>query len=109
MLRGEHRTQVSVTLPDNQHYLVVPVQTVRWLDEQSVRADVIKDGGDDPDNTHGATIFAIVRKNNAGRIRFFAGKGVGTATQPGLRVAVGEPAINPVPRLMMQQAVAEVL
>ncbi len=109
MVHGEYCTQVSVTLPDHHHYLVIPVQAVRWLDEQSVRAEVIKDGGDDPDNTHGATIFAIVRENKLGRIRFFAGKGVGTATQPGLRVAVGEPAINPVPRLMMQQAVNEVL
>ena len=109
MLCSEYRNLVSVTLPDNHHYLVIPIQAVRWLDEQSVRAEVIKDGGDDPDNTHGATIFAIVRKNQLGRIRFFAGKGVGTATQPGLRVAVGEPAINPVPRLMMQQAVTEVL
>jgi cobalt-precorrin-5B (C1)-methyltransferase len=109
MLHGEHRTQVQVTLPDSHYYLVIPIQSVHWLDEQSVRAEVIKDGGDDPDNTHGATIFAIVRKNNLGQIRFFAGRGVGTATQPGLRVAVGEPAINPVPRLMMQQAVAEAL
>ena len=30
-------------------------------------------------------------------------------TEPGIRVPVGEPAINPVPRLMMRQAVAEVL
>ena len=109
MLRGECRSQVAVTLPDKHTYLVVPVQAVYRLDEQTVRANVIKDGGDDPDNTHGATIFAIVRKNELGLIRFFAGDGVGTATQPGLRVAVGEPAINPVPRLMMQQAVAEVL
>ncbi|MDD2659903.1 MAG: cobalt-precorrin-5B (C(1))-methyltransferase CbiD [Methylococcales bacterium] len=109
LVHGEYCTQVAVTLPDNHHYLVVPVQSVRWLDEQSACAGVIKDGGDDPDNTHGATIFAMVKKNQLGRVRFFAGKGVGTATQPGLRVAPGEPAINPVPRLMMQQAVAEVL
>ena len=109
MVHGEYCTQVSVTLPDHLNYLMIPVQAVHWLDEQSVRAEVIKDGGDDPDNTHGATIFAIVRKNMLGQVRFFAGKGVGTATQPGLRVAVGEPAINPVPRLMMQQAVTEVL
>lgn len=109
MVQGEYCTRVSVTLPDHHHYLVIPVQDVRWLDEQSVRAEVLKDGGDDPDNTHGATIFAVIRKNKLGQIRFFAGTGVGTATQPGLRVAVGEPAINPVPRLMMQQAVAEVL
>ena len=69
---------------------------------------MFKDGGDDPDNTHGATIFADVRRNSLGRLRFFAGVGVGIATQPGLRVAVGEPAINPTPRRMMMQAVAEV-
>lgn len=109
MLRGEHCAQVAVTLPDSQHYLVIPIQAVQWIDAQLVRAEVLKDGGDDPDNTHGATIFAEVRKNKVNEIRFFAGQGVGTATQPGLRVAVGEPAINPVPRWMMRQAVAEVL
>ncbi len=109
LVHGDYCTQVAVTLPGNHHYLVVPVQSVRWLDEQSACAGVIKDGGDDPDNTHGATIFAMVKKNQLGRVRFFAGKGVGTATQPGLRVAPGEPAINPVPRMMMQQAVTEVL
>ena len=109
MLRDECRSQVAVTLPDKHYYLAIPVQAVYRLDEQTVRADVIKDGGDDPDNTHGAIIFAVVKKNELRLIRFFAGDGVGTATQPGLRVAVGGPAINPVPRLMMQQAVAEVL
>ena len=109
LLRGEHCTQVDVTLPDGAHYLAVPIQDLRWLDAQTVHAEVLKDGGDDPDNTHGATIFAEVRRNDIGQLRFFAGRGVGTATRPGLRVAVGEPAINPVPRQMMRQAVAEVL
>lgn len=109
LLRDERRERVEVTLPDGAHYLVVPIQDVCWLDQQTVRAEVKKEGGDDPDNTHGATIFAEVRCNATGQIRFFAGSGVGTATQPGLRVAVGEPAINPVPRQMMRQAVAEVL
>ena len=48
--------------------------------------------------------MACCRKKNKS---FFAGEGVGTATQPGLRVAVGEPAINPTPRKMMRQAIAE--
>lgn len=109
LLRDERYERVEVTLPDGAHYLVVPIQEVRWLDQQTVRAEVLKDGGDDPDKTHGATIFVEVRRNDTGQIRFFAGNGVGTATQPGLRIAVGEPAINPVPRQMMRQAVAEVL
>jgi cobalt-precorrin-5B (C1)-methyltransferase len=108
LLHGERRTQVQITLPDDIHYLTVPVLDCRWLNEHTARAEVIKDGGDDPDNTHGSTIFAEIRRNDNGQIRFFAGDGVGTATQPGLRVAVGEPAINPTPRKMMQQAVAEV-
>ena len=107
LLHGEHSAQVQITLPDDIHYLTVPIQVSHWLNEHTARAEVLKDGGDDPDNTHGATIFAEVRKNDKGQIRFFAGDGVGTATQPGLRVAVGEPAINPTPRKMMRQAIAE--
>src|SRR5471032_2883670 len=109
LLLGERPAQVAVTLPDRVYYLVVPIERVALTDGGGVRAEVLKDGGDDPDNTHGATIFAEVRRNAVGEIRFFAGQGVGTATLPGLRVAVGEPAINPVPRLMMRQAVAEML
>ena len=109
MLCQREQTRVDVTLPGQSHYLVVPILRTRWLDAQTVRAEVRKDGGDDPDNTHGATIFAEVRRNDAAGIVFRAGTGVGIATQPGLRVPVGEPAINPVPRAMMRQAVAEVL
>ncbi|CUI08859.1 Cobalt-precorrin-6 synthase, anaerobic [Janthinobacterium sp. CG23_2] len=109
MLHGARCGTVRVSLPDGVHYLEVPVQMVDWTDSGAVRAEVLKDGGDDPDNTHGATIFAEVRRNDARTVRFFAGRGVGTATRPGLRVAVGEPAINPVPRQMMRRAVEEVL
>jgi cobalt-precorrin-5B (C1)-methyltransferase len=109
LLRGERPERVAVTLPDGAHYLVIPIQDARWLERGTVRAEVLKDGGDDPDGTHGATIFAEVRRNDLGQIRFFAGNGVGIATKPGLRVPVGEPAINPVPRQMMRQAVADVL
>jgi len=109
LLRDEKIDKAEVSLPDGKHYLLVPIQAVQQLDGKRIRAEVLKDGGDDPDNTHGATIFAEVARNDAGEIRFEAASGVGTATQPGLRVAVGEPAINPVPRQMMRLAVAEVL
>jgi len=66
------------------------------------RAGVIKDAGDDPDITHGATIIATLRQGEAGSgLRFVAGEGVGTVTRPGLPIAVGEPAINPVPRQLI--------
>lgn len=109
LLAGMTVQQTEVSLPDGLHYLSVPIQSVSMIDADIAQAEVLKDGGDDPDNTHGATIVAQVRRNAGGEIRFFAGEGVGTATMPGLRVAVGEPAINPVPRAMMRAAVAEVL
>ena len=73
------------------------------------RAGVVKDAGDDPDVTHGALVVATVRRAAAGRgVVFRAGDGVGTVTRPGLPLAVGEPAINPVPRAMIARALAEV-
>lgn len=68
-------------------------------------AGVVKDAGDDPDVTHGAEIRARVAAS-AGGVVFRAGDGVGRVTKPGLPLAVGEPAINPVPRAMMDEAVA---
>jgi cobalt-precorrin-5B (C1)-methyltransferase len=73
------------------------------------RAGVIKDAGDDPDVTHGALIVSTVRPGAAGSgVVFRAGPGVGTITRPGLPLPVGEPAINPVPRRLMTEAVERV-
>lgn len=72
-------------------------------------ASVVKDAGDDPDVTHGAEVRATVRRGTAGNgVTFHAGEGVGTVTKPGLPIPPGEPAINPVPRRMIREAVAEV-
>ena len=70
------------------------------------RAGIIKDAGDDPDVTHGAMVIATLRPGGSG-IRFKAGEGVGTVTREGLPILPGEPAINPVPRQMMQAVIAE--
>jgi len=66
---------------------------------------ITKDAGDDPDVTHGALIIARVMPSGGGVV-FKAGDGVGEVTKPGLPIAVGEPAINPVPRAMMQEVVS---
>jgi cobalt-precorrin-5B (C1)-methyltransferase len=72
------------------------------------RIGIVKDAGDDPDVTHGATIVSTVRAGAPGTgIVFRAGDGVGTVTLPGLPLAVGDPAINPVPRQMMTAVVEE--
>jgi cobalt-precorrin-5B (C1)-methyltransferase len=75
-------------------------------------AVVIKDAGDDPDVTNGAEIGARVWSLESpvteGGIAFLGGVGVGRVTKPGLAVAVGEPAINPVPRRMIKKALTQV-
>ena len=70
---------------------------------------MIKDAGDDPDVTHGAEIGARVRWVEGSDLRFAAGPGVGVVMRPGLPIPPGEPAINPVPRRMIPEAVHEVL
>ncbi len=70
---------------------------------------VRKDSGDDPDITNGCEIHVRVERSGNNGIRFIGGDGVGTITKPGLQVQQGEPAINPVPRAMIKQALEEVL
>lgn len=70
---------------------------------------VVKDAGDDPDATHGLTIRAALTLEDApGGAVFRAGPGVGMVTMPGLKIPPGEPAINPVPRRMIEDAVRTV-
>lgn len=68
----------------------------------------LKDAGDDPDVTDGARVRTTVTLRDRGDVDFAGGPGVGTVTLPGLPVDVGEPAINPVPRSMMRNAVEAV-
>jgi cobalt-precorrin-5B (C1)-methyltransferase len=78
---------------------------------------VVKDAGDDPDVTNGAELHARVERipalpyssTGGSTIIIAGGAGIGKATKPGLAVAPGEWAINPVPRRMIEQAVREAL
>ena len=107
LLTGEFPDPVSITLPKGQQPAFA-LATER-LDPDAALAGVIKDAGDDPDVTHKALICAKVSRAGPGEgVSFKAGPGVGTVTLPGLPIAVGEPAINPVPRQMMRTAVEEV-
>ena len=74
----------------------------------SARCTVVKDGGDDPDVTHGARISAECRlAGGPGIVEIRGGDGVGTVTKPGLGLEIGAPAINPVPRKMITEGVRE--
>ncbi|MFN2477668.1 MAG: cobalt-precorrin-5B (C(1))-methyltransferase, partial [Pseudonocardiaceae bacterium] len=70
-------------------------------------AVVIKDAGDDPDVTHGAHLTVTVTWRSDGEVVLYGGEGVGVVTRAGLGLPVGQPAINPVPRQMITEAVWE--
>ncbi|GAA0688733.1 cobalt-precorrin-5B (C(1))-methyltransferase [Kitasatospora atroaurantiaca] len=107
LLTGEFPDPVTITLPKGQQPAFA-LATEELTDHQAM-AGVVKDAGDDPDVTHGALIRSTVRAGLPGTgVVFRAGPGVGTVTKAGLPLAVGEPAINPVPRQMIRDAVAEV-
>ncbi|PRX48229.1 cobalt-precorrin-5B (C1)-methyltransferase [Prauserella shujinwangii] len=107
LLTGEFPDPVEVRLPKGRRPSFA-LATER-LEPGSASAGVIKDAGDDPDVTHGALIVSTVTAGPPGSgVTFRAGTGVGTVTRPGLPLAVGEPAINPVPRRLMAEAVERV-
>lgn len=97
---------VTITLPKGQTPAFA-LATEKHEGDMAT-ASIIKDAGDDPDVTHHARIISSVRKGPVGTgVTFAAGEGVGTVTREGLPVAVGEPAINPVPREIMTREVSE--
>lgn len=105
LLGGGFPNPVQITLPRGQTPAFELVEAE--LGEGWASASVRKDAGDDPDVTHGALIRVTVRPGPQG-VTFRAGPGVGMVTRPGLPIPPGEPAINPVPRQMIHDALAEV-
>jgi cobalt-precorrin-5B (C1)-methyltransferase len=107
LVTGEFPDPVEVTLPRGERPSFALAMT-RW-EAEVASAGVVKDAGDDPDVTHGALVVATVRLGKPGAgVTFRAGEGVGTVTRAGLPVPPGEPAINPMPRRMIRDAIAEV-
>jgi cobalt-precorrin-5B (C1)-methyltransferase len=105
MLTGAFPDPVSIRLPGGEEPRFA--LALREFTVAGARAGVVKDAGDDPDVTHGALVISELRRNLRGAgLTFHAGEGVGTVTRPGLPLAVGEPAINPGPRAMIEAALA---
>lgn len=102
MLLGQRKlSQVDLMTPKGilLHLKLEEVQ----LKEDCAQCAVRKDGGDDPDTTNGILVYAKVQKNLEGRFLLEGGAGVGRVTKPGLEQPVGSPAINKVPRAMIQR------
>jgi cobalt-precorrin-5B (C1)-methyltransferase len=99
---------VEVVLPKGK----IAKLKIAWIkysqNSRSVTSAVIKDAGDDPDVTHGAEICSTVSfTSEKGRIEIDGGLGVGRVTRPGLGLEIGQAAINPVPKKMIEQVVLD--
>jgi cobalt-precorrin-5B (C1)-methyltransferase len=107
LVAGRLPEQVEVALPSGKR---VSFEVLMPKGPLEPCAAVVKDAGDDPDCTDGAVMTAEVRFGEAGsgETELKAGEGIGMVTKPGLGLPVGAPAINPVPRRMILQALSEV-
>jgi cobalt-precorrin-5B (C1)-methyltransferase len=105
LVSGRVPEQVECLLPNGER--VVFAISDGWADAECARAVSIKDAGDDPDVTHGARLTAEVRRlPGDGGVRILGGDGVGRVTKPGLGMALGGPAINPVPHRNIRENVS---
>ena len=78
------------------------------LSARHARCAVRKYSGDDPDVTNGILIYADVTPAETPGVAVDGGEGVGRVTKPGLKQAIGEAAINPVPMQMIRAAAESV-
>ena len=115
LLTGQRKTEIAIETPKGIPYNA-KIMDIR-CGENAVSCGVEKDGGDDPDVTTGAWIYAKVSRlekvsceeeNREQEIVIDGGAGVGRVTRPGLDQPVGNAAINHVPREMIKREVLEV-
>lgn len=107
LLTGQFPDPVTVLLPGGRRPAFALTDTALDTEFDTAAgvamAAITKDAGDDPDVTHGAVVRVRVRRAPPGSgVSYAAGPGVGTVTLPGLPLPVGEPAINPAPRAMIE-------
>lgn len=101
--------KIDIETPKGWNLTLDVIEPAIEIKGQTAFCFIKKDAGDDPDITHGILIGARVEIIDTPEIIINGGKGVGKVTKPGLYVAVGQPAINPVPQKMIHTEVLKVL
>jgi cobalt-precorrin-5B (C1)-methyltransferase len=97
---------IDVKLPKGK-FIKIPIHLCEF-EKNKARCSVIKDGGDDPDVTHGAEIIVdLSLTENKNEIEIDGGEGVGIVTKPGLGLEINKAAINPVPKKMINENLTE--
>ncbi|MGX7025167.1 cobalt-precorrin-5B (C(1))-methyltransferase CbiD [Vagococcus hydrophili] len=108
LLNSEECEEVSVTTPVDKE-IQIPIVSLERVDEKTAIAAVRKNGGDDADATHGMLIYSKVTLRDDAPIMIEGGEGIGRVTQEGLLVPIGQPAINPKPRKMIEDNVRKII
>ena len=99
---------VDVKLPKGS-FIKIPIYLCQF-DKNGSKCSVIKDGGDDPDVTHGAEIVVELSfTDKINEIEIDGGEGVGIVTKPGLGLELNKAAINPVPKKMINENLREII
>ena len=100
IMKQQEIESVDVTLPRGDS-MKIKIENCKFS-QNSARCSVIKDAGDDPDVTHRAEIIVDLSLNeNVNHIEIDGGEGVGIVTKPGLGLEINKPAINPIPKQMI--------
>ncbi len=98
---------VDVKLPKGS-LIKIPIHSCQFYQDHA-KCSVIKDGGDDPDVTHGAEIIVDLSfTDKINEIEIDGGEGVGIVTKPGLGLELNKAAINPVPKKMINENLKEI-
>jgi cobalt-precorrin-5B (C1)-methyltransferase len=98
---------VDVKLPKGS-FIKIPIHLCEF-DQKKSKCSVIKDGGDDPDVTHGAEIIVNLSfTDKTNEIEIDGGEGVGIVTKPGLGLELNKAAINPIPKKMINENLTEI-
>ena len=98
---------IEILLP-KRSYIQIPIHSCEFGIDKA-KCSVIKNGGDDPDVTHGAEIIVeLFLTEKINEIEIDGGEGVGIVTKPGLGLEINKPAINPVPKKMINENLREV-
>ncbi|MEM0373707.1 MAG: cobalt-precorrin-5B (C(1))-methyltransferase CbiD, partial [Sulfolobales archaeon] len=103
------KPQLTVTIPTPIGLrLEIPIENV-FKKEDMFCATVKKFSGDNPDILNGIEIVSCVSLIDEQRIIIEGGKGVGIVKRQGMKVPVGNKAINPIPSRMIEEAIREVI
>ena len=100
IINQQKSENVEILLPKG-NLIKIPIFSCKFESDKAI-CSVIKNGGDDPDVTHGAEIIVELSfTEKIGEIDIDGGEGIGIVTKPGLGLEINKPAINPVPKKMI--------